>query len=103
MFDLITQKMTDTILSVKFKDMGEKIRAKRDTFIAISVEDQCYVILQVLNILHANAMLGDLTSIGLSKQSGRVGSSMDYSSVKGSLRIINQSVTGLYENEYVIK
>ena len=103
LFDLITQKMTDTILSVKFKDMGEKIRAKRDTFIAISVEDQCYVILQVLNILHANAMLGDLTSIGLSKQSGRVGSSMDYSSVKGSLRIINQSVTGLYENEYVIK
>ena len=103
LFDLITKKMTGTILSVKFKDMGEKIIAKRDIFIAISVENQCNVILQMLNILHANAMLGDLTNIGLSKQAGRVGSSMDYSSVKGRLKLINQSVTGLFENEYVIK
>ena len=103
LFDLITQKMTDTILSVKFKDMGNKIISKRDAFLAISVEEQCYVILQILNILHANAMLGDLTNIGLSKQSGRVGTSVDYSSVKGRLKIINQSITGLFENEYVIK
>ena len=103
LFDLITKKMTGTILSVKFKDMGEKIIAKRDIFIAISVENQCNVILQMLNILHANAMLGDLTNIGLSKQAGRAGSSMDYSSVKGRLKLINQSVTGLFENEYVIK
>lgn len=103
LFDLITQKMTDSILSVKFKDMGNKIISKRDAFLAISVEEQGYVILQILNILHANAMLGDLTNIGLSKQSGRVGTSVDYSSVKGRLKIINQSITGLFENEYVIK
>ncbi len=103
LFDLIISKMTETILSVKFKDMGNKIKAKRDNFTSLTIENQCEVILQMLNILHDNALLGDLTKIGLSKQSGRVGTSMDMSSTKSHVKIINQSVTGLFENVYVIK
>lgn len=95
--------MTETVLRVKFKDAGNKIKAKRDSFIALTTEDQCSVIMQMLNILHANVMPGDLTKIGLVKSMGKLTTSIDYSIIKGNVKIINQSVTGLYENEYVIK
>ena len=103
LFDLIISKMTETVLRVKFKDAGNKIKAKRDSFIALTTEDQCFVIMQMLNILHANVMPGDLTKIGLVKSMGKLTTSIDYSIIKGNVKIINQSVTGLYENEYVIK
>ena len=103
LFDLIISKMTETVLRVKFKDAGNKIKAKRDSFIALTTEDQCSVIMQMLNILHANVMPGDLTKIGLVKSMGKLTTSIDYSIIKGNVKIINQSVTGLFENEYVIK
>lgn len=103
LFDLITYKMTETILKIKFKDMGEKIRAKRDKFIGLPIEKQCYVLNQVLNILHANVMSGDLKEIGLAGQAGKVTTSMELSGIKGKVKLINQSVTGLFENEYEIK
>ena len=103
LFDLLVCKMTETILGVKFKDMGNKIKAKRDNFTALTIENQCEVILQMLNILHANVMSGDLTGIGLVKSAGKVSTSIDYSIIKGKVKLIHQSVTGLFENVYVIK
>ena len=95
--------MTETVLSVKFKNVGDKIKAKRERFLELTTKDQCFVIMQMLHILHANVMTGDLTKIGLAKSTGKVSTLIDYSSIKGNVKIINQSVTGLYENKFVIK
>ena len=103
LFDLIVSKMTETVLSVKFKNVGDKIKAKRERFLELTTKDQCFVIMQMLHILHANVMTGDLTKIGLAKSTGKVSTLIDYSSIKGNVKIINQSVTGLYENKFVIK
>ena len=103
LFDIITDKMTNTILKIKFSDTGEKIKNKRQKFIELNVERQCYVLNQMLNIIHANVMTGDLTDIGLAANTGKVTTAMNYSSIKGTVKIINQSVTGLFENYYVIK
>ena len=93
LFDLLLNKMTNTIFKVKFNSIGTKIKNNRNLFVNIPIEKQCYVIMQILNILHTNVMQGDLTDIGLSKKSGTV----------RNVRVINQSVTGLFENEFVIK
>ncbi len=103
LFDIITDKMTNTILKIKFSDTGEKIKDKRQKFIELNVERQCYVLNQMLNIIHANVMTGDLTDIGLAANTGKVRTAMNYSSIKGTVKIINQSVTGLFESYYVIK
>lgn len=98
LFDLIIKKMTETIFKVKFGDMGTKILKKRDKFVKLSAEKQCFVLLQILTILHSNASSGDLRYIGLTGQAGIVTTSTDLSGIKGKVRIINQSVTGLFES-----
>ena len=103
MFDMLIHKMLETIFKVKFYEMGKKIKAKREAFVSLTAEDQCEVIMQMLNILHANVMTGNLTKIGLKEKSGKVTTSIDYSNIKGKVKLINQSVTGLFENVYVIK
>ncbi len=103
LFDLLTDKMISTIFKVKFLDMGNKIKGKRDKFIEIPIERQCYVLNQILNILHANTMSGDLKYIGLAGQAGKVTTSIDLSNVNGSIMIVNQSATGLFENCYKVK
>ena len=103
LFDMLIHKMLETIFKVKFYEMGKKIKAKREAFVSLTAEDQCEVIMQMLNILHANVMTGNLTKIGLKEKSGKVTTSIDYSNIKGKVKLINQSVTGLFENVYVIK
>ena len=103
LFDLLVYKMTQTILKVKFGDMGAKISAKRDVFVALSLERQVYVLLQILNILHANMMSGDLSDIGLAKDAGKLTTPIVFSKIKGEVKIINQSATGLFENSFTVK
>lgn len=103
LFDLLLDKMTSTVFKVKYKDMGEKIKAKRENYLNLSLEKQCYVILEILNMLHSNVLSADLTHLGLSKNSGIITTPINYSGIKGKVKIINQSVTGLFENEFVIK
>lgn len=102
-FDLLIKKMTESIFKVKFKNMGEKIKDKREMFISLPLERQCYVIMQIINMLQSNVMSADLTDIELAKSFGIVTTSMDYMNIEGSVKQINQSVTGLFENEYIIK
>lgn len=103
LLDLLVEKMTLTVFKVKFLDMGNKIKSKRDNFLEIPIERQCYVLAQILNMLHANTMSGDLKDIGLTGQAGIVTTRIDLSSIKGNVEIINQSATGLFENRYKIK
>ena len=55
--------------------------------------------MQVINILHANVLSGDLTSIGEAKNSGVTTISNKMQSGYKSAKLINQSITGLFEQE----
>lgn len=67
LFDILTSKMTDTILKVKFGSMGTKISAHRDAFEKLDVRKQCFVLAEILKIIHSNVLTGDLSFIGESK------------------------------------
>ena len=66
-----------------------------------SPEEQCYVLNEILKILHANVLLGDLKLIDESGQAGVMVTSGKFSEIKGihSIKLINQSITGLFEQE----
>lgn len=101
LFDILTSKMTDTILKVKFGDMGVKIASHRDAFEKLDVRKQCFVLAEILKIIHSNVVTGDLSFIGESKKSGVVSTNSVLSDVKGvkSIYLVHQSVTGLFEKK----
>lgn len=97
-FDVLIYKMTNTIFKEKFKDFGSKLSLKRDIFVGLECEKQCKVIREMLKILHNDARLGDLSLIGEAKNCGAIYTSLKISKMI-SLKLINQSVTGLFEIE----
>ncbi len=98
-FNTITDKMVNTVFKSKFASLGKKLRNKKEDFCVLSLYQQCCVIKQILNILHANVMIGDLTLLGEAKKCGVTSISNKLQSGYSSAKLINQSVTGLYEQE----
>ena len=100
-FRNIVNKLTDTVFSIKFGDLGIKLRSKQENFESLTPEKQCYVICELLKILHANVVPGDLTYLGEAKKSGIATTNSKLSEIKNitSVKLINQSITGLFENE----
>lgn len=101
LFDVLVDKMNHSILSLRFGSIGEKISGKAERFIVLSAEDQCVVLSEMLKILHANVMSGDLTKIGLAGKAGIVTTNSKISDIKGvdSIKLIHQSITGLFEQQ----
>lgn len=66
-----------------------------------SPEEQCCVLNEILKILHANVLSGDLSLIGESPNTGTMKTNAKFSEIKDvhSIKLINQSVTGLFEQE----
>lgn len=101
LFDSLVNKMCNTILKVKYSDMGKKINQKRDVFLSLDLRTQCFVLNEILKILHCNVLIGDLSKIGLAKKSGALTSNSVLTEIKNvkSIYLVNQSVTGLFEKK----
>lgn len=101
LFDSLVNKICNTILKVKIGDMGKKINQKRDVFLSLDLRTQCFVLNEILKILHCNVLTGDLSKIGLAKKSGALTSNSVLTEIKNvkSIYLVNQSVTGLFEKK----
>lgn len=101
LYDALRDKLNNTVLNVKFGNTANAMKNKKDVFIGLSLKEQCDVLIQILNILHANVRSGDLSLLGESKQSGIVttGSKIAHTKNVKSFKVINQSITGLFEQE----
>lgn len=101
LFDTLVDKMCNTVLRLRFGDMGAKIAGKADDFAALAPEAQCVVLAEILKMLHANVVMGDLTLIGLAKNAGSLLTNVKISQIKNivSIKLIHQSITGLFEQQ----
>lgn len=99
LYTSLIDKMTNTVFSVKFGKIAKQLSKKLETFAALSMYRQCVVIMQLLNMLHANVATGDLSLIDLPQKVGTVTIANKVQTSIQSLKLINQSVTGLYESE----
>ncbi len=99
LYTVLCEKMQDTIFKVFFADLGKGLTEKKEIFEGLSVEEQCGVLKEIVNILHCNAMVGDLKKIGITSK-GRIRIACNVSGNGfDAVKLINQSVTGLYEYE----
>lgn len=101
LYSELVYKLTSTIFKVRFKAVGEMLEEARDEFNNLSLREQCYIISEVLKIIHNNTLPGDLRLIGGKANSGVVTTSSSLSEIKnaGKIYLVNQSVTGLYETK----
>ncbi len=99
LYNLLIQKMQNKIYGVMFKDLANKLENAADEFEKLSVEAQGRILWELVNILHCNASGGDLKAINIAAngkiRKGRNISENGFSSIK----LIHQSVTGLYEHQ----
>lgn len=97
--ELIT-KHTEGIYKNRPNPIGTKLIAKRDKFKSLSIEEQCCIILELLRMTSIGGNGADLSLLGESKQSGTMKISKDITKIE-ELKIINQSITGIYKSPYV--
>ena len=101
LYDLLSYKIKNTIYKSKFEKVFICMSYGREKFILLDLDEQCYIINEILKILHCNVVTGDLKLLGGSGQSGTVTINSALSNIKNvkSIKLINQSVTGLFEQE----
>ncbi len=104
LFDELCRKMTETVMHFNLGAIGGKIAASRARFAEQPLKEQGFVLLEILKIMHANVLTGDLSAIGLAKRMGKIYTNNKLSEIKNvrSIKLINQSVTGLFESETVL-
>lgn len=101
LFNLLIEKMKNNIYGVLYSNLGDKLYCSKEKFEILDIVEQCNVIKNVLTILKNNASKGDLKSIGI-KANGAIRLNNNISEIKNvkSIKLINQSVTGLFEKEF---
>lgn len=101
LYHSLCEKMVYTIFGKKFASLGEKLMKSQEKFEKLTLLQQGYVIAEILKILHANVMTGDLRLVGESGQTGATTYGANLLGIKGisSICLVHQSVTGLYEKE----
>lgn len=101
LYNQLVEKMQKSIFNIKFATLGKKLAEKQEKFILLSLHEQCVVLQQILEILHANVRTGDLTLIGQGSKTGAMTIGCKIAKTKdiNSFKIIHQSITGLFEQE----
>ena len=98
LYDVLTDKHLNQIYKKRPNPVGEKLVQWREKFIELSLSEQLSVLTQILQLSQLTNQGADLTAIGGVKKTG-VATLNKVISDKLEFKLINQSVTGLYENE----
>lgn len=102
LFDVLQDKMTKRPFCVMLTKIADKIAKCKTAFEQLTLEDQCLVLLQIVNIFKTGrASTCDLSKIGESSKSCTLTLNSDLSKLKEykSIMIIDESPTGLIEHK----
>lgn len=97
LYDILCKKHTEKIFMKKPNPMGEKLKKGRTAFEQLSVREQGNVLLEMLKLTQIGLTSADLSSIGGAAKSGVMLISKKISDAKEFV-LVNQSVSGVYEN-----
>lgn len=97
LYDLFINKYNNTIFAKRPNPIGEKLIRGKNKYINLSIEGQCKIIGEILNLSVIGNPMADLSLIGGSKKTGVMLMSKKISEYN-ELTLINQSVSGIYSN-----
>jgi len=96
LFEVMIEKHTRALFTNRPNPIGEKLIDAKDDFAQLSVQEQCFVLNQILQLTSVGVATADLTLIGGASMAGKMLISKNIDLDK-DFAIVNQSVTGLYE------
>ena len=98
MYDEFLKKQTETIYKYRPASQVEKLEEGRELFINLSLEEQCIVLNEILNLMRCKPITANLSSIKGARLAGniQINNNITYNE---SVKIINQSITGLFKQE----
>lgn len=98
LYDMLVDKHNHTIYKNRPNPVGEKLQSLRKVFEALKIEDQAFVLGQILNLSAIMLPKANLTLLGESASTGIALMGKDITNLD-ELILINQSVTGLYSRK----
>ena len=96
LYDILSDKHNNTIYRQRPNPVGSKLHKCRDRFINLKMNEQKVVLLEILKLTQIASTSANLELLGESKQTGVMFIGKDITALDEIL-LINQSVTGLYE------
>ena len=93
----LSSKLNNTIYNIKFARLADYLIEEKENFIGLSPQYQVVLLGKLLHIFQCNSTLSDLSILGGSKSAGLLRIQGKISN--DSLYIINQSITGLFEQK----
>lgn len=97
-YDLLLTKHTQEIFSNRPNPVGAKLKQGRDKFVSLTLLEQCRVLYEILQLSIIGNTRADLQLIGGAAISGVMLLSKNITDSKEFI-LINQSVTGLFEQK----
>ncbi len=97
LYDILCGKHSEGIFKRKPNPMGEKLQNKREKFKQLSYGEQGEILLEMMNLTRIGVTFANLALIGEAAKTGVMLISKNISDAEEFI-LINQSVTGVYEN-----
>lgn len=102
LYDVFLDKLSSTIYHVRLSAQVATLTQKREAFCALSDEDKCIILSEILHMFQCQSGSANLTLIGGSANAGILVLNSNITSFP-QISIINQSPTGIYEQEIDLK
>lgn len=97
-YDVLSKKLEIPVYSAILTSEMEAVKKGREKFIELSREEQCNTIKKILHIMQCRSARENLREIGGGTEAGRILINKNIDKYK-QISIINQSPTGIYEEE----
>ena len=102
LYDIFLDKLQNTVYKVRLGAQSETLLSKRETFKQLSMEEQCIVLSEILHFFQCPSGSANLKLIGGPGTAGTIKINNNITNVQ-QIKIINQSPTGIYEQEIDLK
>lgn len=98
LYDVFVDKLENSIYAKRLKLQGDTLMGKRDLFVTLSLEDKCILLSEILHLFQCQSTAANLKLIGGPASAGILVMSNAIDKCR-QICIINQSPTGIYEQE----
>ena len=97
MYNVLCEKHSVGIFTLRPNLVGDKIKNGYDKFVNLTTEEQIKLLIEIIKLTCVGIVSANLTLIGGAAISGKMLMSKNITDANECI-LINQSVTGLYEN-----
>lgn len=103
LYEALMKKSNSKIFSIRPASQAKLITERYEAFKKLSLQDKCSVVTSLLNYFGMTGGLSDLKLLGGKSAAGAIKKPGKYNIANSSIKIVDQSITGLFEEIEEIK